>query len=145
MQNELSSEIEAMSPDSPYVFDDDDHGFCINTKDALDLMLCALDRQRQKYSGNVQTEYIEKQAATQLVRNMDWTRTNRKCISRALEEMTPADVAPVIHSEWVLGGYDDMYYICKKCGHKQSEYYSKPTAKYCPECGAKMDGKTDTP
>lgn len=48
MQEELTSEIEALSPDSPYVFDDDKHGFCVNTKDALDLMLCALDRQRQK-------------------------------------------------------------------------------------------------
>lgn len=39
MQEELTSEIEALSPDSPYVFDDDKHGFCVNTKDALDLML----------------------------------------------------------------------------------------------------------
>ena len=54
-------------------------------------------------------------------------------------QTTTADVIPIVHSEWVLGGYDDMYYICKRCGHKQSEYYHKPTAKYCPNCGAKMD------
>ena len=58
-----------------------------------------------------------------------------------MSTIKPADVAPVVHSRWVLGGYDDMYYVCEKCGHKQSEYYHKPTAKYCPECGAKMDGK----
>ena len=52
MQEELSSEIEALSPDSPYVFDDDKHGFCVNTKDALDLMLCALDRQKKKLETN---------------------------------------------------------------------------------------------
>lgn len=53
--------------------------------------------------------------------------------------LSPVDVAPVVHSQWVLGGYDDMYYVCKRCGHKQSEYYHKPTANFCPDCGAKMD------
>ncbi|MDV3427395.1 MAG: hypothetical protein LIR50_10065 [Bacillota bacterium] len=52
----------------------------------------------------------------------------------------PANVALVVHSQWVLGGYDDMYYVCEECGHKQSEYYTKPTANFCPNCGAKMDG-----
>lgn len=56
-------------------------------------------------------------------------------------QVITTDVAPIVHSEWVLGGYDDMYYICKRCGHKQSEYYHKPTANFCPNCGAKMDGK----
>lgn len=45
------------------------------------------------------------------------------------------------HGEWVLGGYDDMYYVCNKCGHKQSEYYSKPTANFCPNCGVDMREK----
>lgn len=60
-------------------------------------------------------------------------------IQDTIESLKPADVAPVVHSQWVLGGYDDMYYVCERCGHKQSEYYHKPTAKYCPNCGAKMN------
>lgn len=60
-------------------------------------------------------------------------------IADNLRRMPPADVTPVVHSRWVLGGYDDMYYVCEKCGHKQSEYYAKPTANFCPNCGAKMD------
>ena len=63
----------------------------------------------------------------------------REAVKR-IKDIEPADVAPVVHSQWVLGGYDDMYYICKRCGHKQSEYYHKPTANFCPNCGAKMDG-----
>lgn len=54
-----------------------------------------------------------------------------------------ADVVPVVHSRWVLGGYDDMYYVCEKCGHEQSEYYAKPTANFCPNCGARMDGERE--
>ena len=45
------------------------------------------------------------------------------------------------HGEWVLGGYDNMYYVCNKCGHKQSEYYNKPTANFCPDCGVDMREK----
>lgn len=65
----------------------------------------------------------------------------RNDILRSIESLEPADVAPVVHSRWVLGGYDDMYYVCERCGHKQSEYYAKPTANFCPNCGAKMDGE----
>ncbi len=60
-------------------------------------------------------------------------------VREAINSLPSADVAPVVHSRWVLGGYDDMYYVCEKCRHKQSEYYVKPTANFCPNCGAKMD------
>lgn len=62
-------------------------------------------------------------------------------IWKNIMDLPSADVAPVVHSQWVLGGYDDMYYVCEKCRHKQSEYYIKPTANFCPNCGAKMDGE----
>lgn len=40
--------------------------------------------------------------------------------------------------KWVLGGYDDMYYVCDQCGYRRSDYYAKPKAKYCENCGADM-------
>ena len=67
--------------------------------------------------------------------------TDGREVVQILSDIPAADVVPVVHSRWVLGGYDDMYYICKRCGHKQSEYYHKPTANFCPNCGAKMDGE----
>jgi len=60
-----------------------------------------------------------------------------------IESIKPADVAPVVHGKWILGGYDDMFWICDKCEHRQSDYSLKPKAKYCPNCGAKMDAQRE--
>lgn len=63
-----------------------------------------------------------------------------------------ADVAPVVHAEWI-GTWGDGYadgpdgepvivyeeFECSRCGcvhHADGE----PTWDYCPECGARMDG-----
>lgn len=49
---------------------------------------------------------------------------------------TPAaDVAPVVHAKWYpLGSAPDLV-LCSKCGD-----WNTYEAKYCPNCGAKMDG-----
>lgn len=39
---------------------------------------------------------------------------------------------------WILGGYDEYYYICDRCKFVASEYYAKPKFHYCPNCGARM-------
>ena len=68
-------------------------------------------------------------------------RTARLVASR----IKTADVAEVVHGEWVeYEDYDfDCYYKCSVCG---SERYFEGTPKenecnFCPNCGAKMDGK----
>lgn len=50
------------------------------------------------------------------------------------------DVAPVVHGEWIADEY--FYYRCSNCGFEQDapEYVSP----YCPQCGAKMDGKEES-
>ena len=50
-----------------------------------------------------------------------------------------ADVAPVVHGVWNIMEGTKTRRICSKCGWDVPEYgkfYS-----YCPNCGAKMDGK----
>ena len=57
-----------------------------------------------------------------------------------------ADFAEVRHGEWKQG----IPYICSICGNpapdekNTSEKYSCWTSPYCPHCGAKMDGRSDT-
>ena len=59
------------------------------------------------------------------------------------DSIVEEELAPVVHGRWI-DAYPDiepnpmfMYGICSECGFEQaiSKYL-----KYCPNCGAKMDG-----
>ena len=54
-----------------------------------------------------------------------------------------ADVAPVVHGEWIHLGGDE--WCCSACGFviTTEGSWDKPTKKHCEDCGAKMDGGTD--
>lgn len=57
-----------------------------------------------------------------------------------------ADVAEVRHGEWVdrYGGHCGYpVYICTACGHSATwgPKEAQILTNYCPNCGAKMDGK----
>ena len=62
---------------------------------------------------------------------------------------TPAaDVAPVVHGSWdgSADGYADGELVydmwnCSVCGFDADGADEKPAWKYCPNCGAKMDGR----
>ena len=65
-----------------------------------------------------------------------------------LEELPEEDVGPVKRGRWV-GEYDgyadgcpvvDMW-SCSACGERFEEWEGEPTWKYCPRCGAKMEGE----
>ncbi len=61
-----------------------------------------------------------------------------------IERLPAADVAPVVHGEWYL--LDDcanagLYCsVCSRRVHREEFAYKKLRSKYCPHCGAKMDG-----
>lgn len=50
-----------------------------------------------------------------------------------------ADVAPVVHGEWLCAETDDeQFFLCSVCNDK--EYWE---SNYCPNCGAKMDAEQE--
>ena len=65
-------------------------------------------------------------------------------VVKKLHEVPAADVAPVVHGKWYL--LDDcanagMYCsVCSRRVHREEFAYKKLRSKYCPHCGAKMDG-----
>ena len=60
------------------------------------------------------------------------------CIARDISELPAADVAEVVHGQWIWneeGEIDwEQFYRCSNCGDK--EYWE---SNFCPNCGAKMD------
>ena len=65
-------------------------------------------------------------------------------VRKALQMTPTADVQEVRHGRWIsndLGGYKWAYY-CSECGWVDG-YPFNDRHKYCPNCGAKMDGERE--
>ena len=103
-------------------------------------------------------EYIDKEAAISLIKQyghdaIDGGRysldTVDDCIELAnrIKALPATDVAPVVHGRWIgapLCGNDNCR--CCECGswhNIHANLRGKITQKYCPSCGAKMDGGAD--
>lgn len=57
-----------------------------------------------------------------------------------VENLPAADVAPVVHGEWLLRHEGcGHYWECSVCHENPCIYVTEHT-KFCPNCGAKMDG-----
>lgn len=86
-------------------------------------------------------EYIRKQDVLNLPqsieRNLRGEIVERSVDVGAIEALEPADVVQVVHARWE--NYSPVTIKCSQCGHVIHDWrYSE--CKYCPNCGAKMDG-----
>ena len=77
-----------------------------------------------------------------LCHNGTLTKTERDRILEALEQESCEDVPKLMNGKIILGGYDCNHYICSECG-EDFGWYIKPNHKYCPNCGAKMEGVSE--
>jgi hypothetical protein len=82
-------------------------------------------------------EYIKREAALMKLMQDGCSAKNLQSIS----DVPAADVAPVRHAEWVVcGDGDNVPWMCSHCGKTTAHKYKVIYGKYCPHCGAKMDG-----
>jgi hypothetical protein len=95
-------------------------------------------------------EYIEREAVLRAVQGQRSPcrspAQNRMldCLKAAVIRISAADVAPVVHAEWVVcGDGDNVPWMCSHCGKTTAHKYKVMYGKYCPHCGAKMDGGAD--
>ena len=93
------------------------------------------------------SDYIDKQAALEAIENTPVKSIDAEKgllilsgLGNAcdiIEAMPAADVAPVVHARWE--NYSPVTIKCSRCGHVIHDWrYSE--CKYCPNCGAKMNG-----
>ena len=84
-------------------------------------------------------DYISREAALTALQDSDLFNTTERQL-RAIRELPAADVAPVVHGQWVDNGIpDSILNGCSVCGFTcgSSSFF------YCPNCGAKMDGAAE--
>lgn len=77
--------------------------------------------------------------------NDRWTETHEIAYKAEIDQIPAADVAPVMHGQWIVKGdaqpiSNDKVYGCSLCDDKNRRYYKWQLSNYCPSCGAKMDG-----
>ena len=112
------------------------------------------------------SEYIDKSALYEKIAQLEElardryleTPSNSPCYSRYMTQLNErttfkhivsdfpaADVAPVVHGRWIgrpLCGNDNCR--CSECGswhNIHANLRGEITQKYCPNCGARMDGE----
>lgn len=88
-------------------------------------------------------EYIERDAAITALLNdaQEQVGYSREDATDCIRYMDTADVAPVRHGRWVNTHSDSEFVQCCLC--KYPVYAAWNVTKYCPNCGAIMDGGAD--
>ena len=83
-----------------------------------------------------EVEYIEREALIEELKRRDFLPV---IVKQAIEAVPAADVAPVVRGEWIERAWRPT---CSLCGFSGS-LIDAPISpfKYCPNCGAKMDGE----
>ena len=74
----------------------------------------------------------------------DWclNRYSADWIYSFVKSAPAADAAPVVHGRWIPHKKDRASYDCSVCKATVGPYIAGCAA-YCPNCGARMDGKED--
>ena len=99
--------------------------------------------------GNVMAEYIERggdrfPTSFRSEEKGDYRQGWNHCL-RAIYQIPAADVAEVKHGHWhnvYMSSASSFVGTCSVCGIS-NDIPPVPLAKYCPNCGAKMDGGQD--
>ena len=101
------------------------------------------------------TEYIEREAISEEIRKYYYKNPPNSSYGegfdrgldraqRAILDAPAADVAPVVHGRWEAKGYvcGESEFECSVC-HKTEWRTSISRFRWCPFCGARMDGGSD--
>lgn len=65
-----------------------------------------------------------------------------------IDDMPTVDAVPVRHGRWIRvysrpGVLKYLGWTCDQCGQRNGNEYAPQWYKFCPNCGARMDGKGD--
>ena len=88
-------------------------------------------------------EYIEREALLKKAYELQGGSFSTGLIVEQIEKAPAVDVVEVKHGEWIYCPQTinlQSHFYCSVCNGIRLEHYVKNNFKYCPNCGAKMDG-----
>lgn len=98
----------------------------------------------------IMAEYIERETIKAEMIHYSFKSPDMTVTEFVEDELPAADVAPVLHGRWERIGIKGrkglpIYPCCSACGIVSAAYRSeweglRGAWKYCPNCGARMDG-----
>ena len=83
------------------------------------------------------------------IKSLTYLTTAVRVIVNQIDAAPTIDAEPVVHGrwQWLSSTYDrtpcEMRYMCDKCHHETITHGQEQWEKYCPHCGAQMDGGED--
>ncbi len=92
-------------------------------------------------------EYIRKQDAKDALQEKVFQNLTDEFYGamQVLDELSPADVAPVVHAYWIPQKenyeFKEAWMKCSACGYPVSKWTGNTN--FCPNCGAKMDAQRE--
>ena len=92
-------------------------------------------------------EYIEREAAVESFMGEFPDAHYPSWYAEKLKEIPAADVAEVRHGEWVHTNMSASWHgkdECSECQYHTADRVDLSCFNYCPNCGAKMDGKGES-
>lgn len=69
----------------------------------------------------------------------DYTNKLRESLIELIRNTPPAEVAPVVHANWIVVGKTEAGSKILKCGHCGRERKGSHKSAFCRDCGAMMD------
>lgn len=95
-------------------------------------------------------EYLEKSVVLDNVLNQMQCSKSLLAMQERIQNLESADVVEQKHGRWVLVKDwsteiiedGEKYWVCSLCGCGSDSYDTTYHTKFCPQCGARMDGET---
>ena len=115
----------------------------IPMNNALDMAIKALEHPEQNVIAVVPCgDAISRQAAIDAIWdgvNMDiYTREVKECLEKLPSVSVAEKVGRWIETEVMQSGYKETWITCNNCGYDTALFIPK---RYCPNCGARMEGQ----